>query len=288
MDTPNPVESSMDFSLCRGCRRNLTNVYPKFKWFVKRGYSQKDAAAQVLYRPGGITDIPECCVLNLQTNFDSNKDIIDRAILRENQRRAEMEKIKGESGRVPERQIVRIFAANETRTVGGTFILRDVPPVEVLRGAQEAQPMLKTVSDMIPPYPPVQHKIDPNSGAEYQYQDATRTKGFTITNIALIPKTFMDSLHWRGLSFMILWSGNIKIIPVIDRGGELTPAKMYLQFLDPATGLESIQLIDRFDKSLLEAEIIDYRNTPLNLANSGIIYPDSITLRKQFPQNIIA
>jgi hypothetical protein len=148
--------------------------------------------------------------------------------------------------------------------------------------------MLKTVADMIPPYPPVEHKTDPNSGAEYQSQDATRTTGFNITNIALIPKTFMDSLHWRGLPFLILWSGNIKIIPVIDRGGELTPAKMYLQFLDPVTGQESIQLIDRFDKSLLDAEIIDYRNTPLNLANSGVIYPDSITLRKQFPQNIIA
>jgi hypothetical protein len=55
MDRPEVIESSMDFSLCRGCRRNLTNVYPRFKWLVQRGYSQKDAAASVLYKPGGLT-----------------------------------------------------------------------------------------------------------------------------------------------------------------------------------------------------------------------------------------
>jgi hypothetical protein len=137
MDRPEVIESSMDFSLCRGCRRNLTSVYPRFKWLVQRGYSQKDAAASVLYKPGGLTDISECCILNLQTNFDSNKDMLERVALRERQRRAELDKIKGESGRVPERAVVRIFAANETRTIGGTFILEDVPFIE------ENQPMFK-------------------------------------------------------------------------------------------------------------------------------------------------
>jgi|SRR5579885_103585 len=280
------VKSSMEFSLCRGCRRNLKGVYIKFKWYVSRGYSQKDAAARVLYNPGDTKDISECCILNLQTNYDSNKELIDRALLKENAKRAELERIKGETGRLPERPVVRIFSANETKTIGGGFILEDVPIIYDKNGKPE-DIQIKTVSDLIPPYPPVEHTIDPVTGLNIQHQPAIRVEGFHITNISLIPKSIMQSRRWRGLPFLILWSGNMKIIPVINRGGELVPANMYLQFIDPVTGLENIQLIDRFDKSLLEAEIIDYRQYTLNLSDSGLLTVEGITLRKQFPQDII-
>jgi hypothetical protein len=173
---------------------------------------------------------------------------------------------------IPEREIVKVYVANEDNTIGGTFMLEDIN--------------VDRLADLAARFPEVTTYYDPKTNKEVKKQSAY-IRGFEVTNIAFLPESVMRAKKWKE-PVLTLWSGVAKIIPVINKGGEIRPAKLWLLYnlngvLQPPTILSDPTLI----KSLLQSEIIDASNVPLNFQNIGTISVDLITLRKQFTENIV-
>lgn len=332
------MEQSDPISVCTGCKRKLIWPRKKYEWDLARGFSPKDAAARALYAPGTIKSARSCCVVNLQTNFDSTKDLIDSAGLDYRLKAREYEDIKkdiltaisdkyftkeirdvivskieeliqkalkGEPffkvkaelfqimenlnvepnvrdylvnllreklNKVPEREIVKIYVANDDNTIGGQFLLEDIA--------------VDRLSDLAARFPEPHAETDPRTGQTITKQSAY-ISGFEVTNISYLPESLMREKKWKE-PVLALWSGMAKIIPVISKGGEMRPAKLWL--------LSSINGVTQFPvlindptviKSLLQSEIINAGNEALYFQNIGVINVEVLTLRKQFSSDIV-
>lgn len=181
--------------------------------------------------------------------------------------------IREKISKVPEREIVKIYVANEDNTIGGQFILEDIN--------------VERLSDLAARFPESTTIYDPITKQTVIKQSAY-IKGFEITNLAYLPESLMRAKNWKD-PVLSLWSGMAKIIPVINRGGEIKPAKLWLLsslngIVQPSTMITDSTII----KGLLQSEIINAGNEALNFQNIGIINVDTLTLRKQFPTEIIA
>lgn len=209
---------------CYGCARDLGQPKKKFEWLVSRGYDEKDAAAAVLHNPSSKIPIKQCCIVGLQTNLDSNKGVADRE-----QTKVELEqeiaRAIHEAGMQPDmREEVKVFSSDESGNVAGHFILRD---------ADFEDPTL-----LAPTFE------DRSRGIE--------TKGFEITDIALVPPYTSDREGWGNKAPLALWSGNLKIIPVIPVGNSLLPGTIWVK---SQAGDKPMTVID---KSFLGSEIMEY------------------------------
>jgi len=226
-------------SLCTRCRRNLIEPRNRYEWLISRGWSQKDAAAEALQNPSTITPVRTCCINELHTNVDVEKDMLERLDI---QNRAKAKKIAQERLEgipEPRRETVEIYCKDVTGQLGGYFILVD--------------------ADF----------DDPKILAK-PFQEVG--KGYEITNIALLPKEIADRepFKWSETERpLCLWSGNIKIVPVIKIDDKLSPAVMYQsvqrQVVQPSlimgqppqvvTIRDETTLSERIDRTLLGADI---------------------------------
>jgi hypothetical protein len=240
-----------------------------FDWKVARGYDVKDAAAFALHDPSGISVIKECCIVHLQTNVDTDADLVARMNLK-HEIEAKAAQARADAGLPPiQREVVKLYCSNAQRNVQGQFILEDA--------AFEDPTMLA-------PNP-----TDILSG--------NRGRGFVITNIEAIPDRIIMREGWRTFAPVIaLWSGNIKIIPVIINGMHRIPGVIWAQSPPDANGVHDPDrdfIIRSLDKSFLQAEIISYDIEEVELVNpfdpkyNAVSLQHVITVRKEFVQNII-
>ncbi len=244
---------------CYGCGSDLTNKRKRFDWLVSRGYIPKDAAAQVLNNAGGLVPPNACCVVGLETNLDPTKDIRERNAMKDIIAKENAATQMQLTGINPlEREEVYIFSTNLQGDVMGSFRLEDFPEgvdASVLGGQVDAS--------------------------------GVRSPGFPITNIAKIPEKLgkSTSYGWGDVRPLALWSGKIKIIPVVIVDGRLTPGYLRVQKVNNTA--DTRLMTDVIDKTLLQGEIIAYKDhlVPGSLTTTGHTY---ITLRKQLGANIIA
>lgn len=206
--------------------------------------------------------INSCCAVGLETNLDSEKELRDRQMIKDEilSDAAEDRMRRGLPPLI--REVVKIYSSNLQGTTGGSFLLEDFPyeDPQLLAG---------------------------------NFNSAVQGNGeihFRITNIAYISDELASKYGWKARP-LALWSGNVKIIPIVSDGLNREPGIMRLV---TATGSKQGEIIDKIDKSLLDAEIIDYTLLPLEVsaanpqvsATSGQVF-HVITLRKQFPEDLI-
>ena len=245
---------------CHGCQKDLNVPRNKFEWLVSRGFTEKDAAAQILFAPSG-KPIKQCCIVNLQMNVDPNKTINER--LEAKLRIEGEEKLKQvKSGiTIKEREMVKIFASSPNRDLAGEFMLVD---------SSFNDPTLLAGSF-----------ADRSMGLE--------SKGFTITDVSPISTEVASKQKWSNIRPMALWSGNIKIVPVINKGDFKMPALMWMQ--DAYGNLKPITAPER---SIIQGDIISYDIQSMGFKNKNdpnsapIEFPfHVITVLKQLPEEII-
>lgn len=256
-------------NICTGCRAPLDRKKELFDWKVARGYDIKDAAAFALHDPSGIKAINQCCVVHLQTNVDTDADLVARMNLKHDIEVKEAQ-ARADKGLPPiQREVVKLYCSNSSRNVQGQFILED---------AAFEDPTL----------------LAPNPAS---ILSGNRGRGFVITNIEAIPERIATREGWGTSAPVIaLWSGNIKIIPVIINGMQRIPGVIWAQSPPDANGVHDPDrdfIIKNLDKSFLQAEIISYDIEEVELVNpfdpkySVSIPQHVITVRKEFVRNII-
>jgi hypothetical protein len=237
-------------NVCMGCKRPLGAKRDLFDWKVMRGYSQKDAAAAVLYDPSGASPIKQCCVVGLETNVDTDADMVARA------------QMKKEAEVVKPRETVQLYASNAGGNIQGSFIIEDGPFVD-------PQLLAPNIADRMA---------------------GNRGRGFFITNIAPLPERVTKKLGWPSQPpVLALWSGNLKIIPVIDEGMGPSPGLIWVH-----TGDGADKILSDFDKSYLQAEITAYQIQQVNLVNrydptyTQAVDQHVMTLHKQPASDLMA
>lgn len=308
-------------STCTGCRTNLSGQRKKFDWLVDRGYDLKDAAAIVLHNPSSKAPIKQCCIVHLQTSVDTDKDVIERLEMKtkihEDKLRARWETAaiaiikrlglplnvdqldnlietrpaeivqvgehqvtinqiqklieeEFENERVrqnlpPDRkEIVEIYATNDAGTAPGEFILYDAG-----------------FDDLSMLAPDFSERAAGNKG-----------RGFKITDITEVPSRVVDRENWGKLAPVALWSGNLKIIPVIRTGLTRVPAIMAVRRTIQTRELHEghmrliekveIEPLRKLDKTLLQGEII-YVTTQ----NMPFINPYDQRVKNEFPTIVL-
>lgn len=267
--------------ICRGCKKNLTIPRKKFDWYISKGYSNKDAAAAVLYTPSvddRVQQIRTCCIVALETDYDSNREMVDRMRMRARVKQRGIDEIKRVTGQVPTREIVRIFAANENMTAGGKFIIRDSDDANISNLVEN----IKTYK--------IKNKL---TGAIEEVEGTSGGTGFAITDIRQVPKKIMNQEQWDDNSVVLaLWSQDKKIIPVVHQGNEIVPGSLWLYYQTTdvyGNKQKNYSIMDStaIDKSLLGAEIIGYVEGVSEVVNGILVVVDAITLRKQYAQDIV-
>lgn len=258
-------------SQCSRCKKNLVQHRHRYEWLIARGWSQKDAASEVLQAPSISIPIKSCCINELHTSVDTEKDILERYDIQAaaKDKRIARERLAG----IPEprRETVKIYCKDDSGQLGGYFVLLDAPFAD----------------------PKILGKPFQQSG-----------KGFEITNIALLPKEMVDREQFRWSEDerpLCLWSGNMKIVPVIHIGDVLRPAVLYVERIvyvtepsmimgQPPTVVETKDpqiLSERIDRTLINAEIKYYDVGVLdNVIPGGTIQMPHhiITVLKQLPK----
>lgn len=257
-------------NVCSGCKRTLDGKKEIFEWKIARGYDIKDAAAFALYDPSGTKPIKQCCIVAMQTTVDTNAELIERMTFKAQIEQKEAQ-ARADAGLPPiQKEIVKLYCSNPNRNVQGQFILEDAPFED---------------PTLLAPNP-----TDILSG--------NRGKGFMITNIDAIPERITKRERWPlSPPVIALWSGNIKIVPVIISGVERIPGVIWVQSPPDANGVHNPDkdfILRGFDKSFLQAEIISYDIQNVEIANpfdpkyTSSVPVHVITIRKEFAPNIIA
>lgn len=308
-------------STCTGCRTNLSGARKRFDWLVDRGYDLKDAAAIVLHNPSSKEPVKQCCIVHLRTAVDTDKDVIDRLEMknkiREDKLRArweaaslaiirrlgltmtvdqldvlletrqaeilqvgehrivvsqiqkliedEFESERVRQGLAPDRkEIVEIYATNDAGTMPGEFILYDAG-----------------FDDLSMLAPDFSERAAGNKG-----------RGFKITDISEVPSRVVDRENWGKVTPVAIWSGNVKIIPVIRTGLTRVPGIMAVRRTVQSRELQDGQMrliekvevepLRKLDKSLLQGEII-YVNTQ----NMPFVNPYDPRVKNEFPTIVL-
>lgn len=261
-------ESSKSSNLCSRCDRDMKIPRNKYNWFLSKGYSEKDSAAQALYNPEII--LPKsCCIIDLHTRVDPNAkkreylDIIEKG----NREREARLKLEGRDN--PKREIVEVYAMDKDNVTGGSF---------TIIGAPFHDPKVL------------------NLGKHFK-----NTKSFEITDIAFLPKNIAETSFGWTEQPLCLWSGTMKICPVVEIDGKLQPGVMYVRSTyNKKVSVRSQQfkvaekrtpMTNVIDRTLLQSEIIYFRTEVIdvNLGAAGVIQTniDIISLMKQEKHNII-
>lgn len=240
---------------CRGCNRNLSSPKKRFDWLVSRGYSQKDAAAIVLHNPANVAPVKSCCIVSLETNYDTDKTIHDREIIKGEILR-EDEEMRAQRGEAPiQREIAKFSARDRTGNIIGRFILKD----SIL---ENPEMLAASAADRV----------------------AGGGNGFKITNIANISQRSADEEGWpQGQTPVALWFGSMKLVPVVQDGMLDKPGVIYVHTAANPAGYPLYEV----DKSFLQAEVLEYelRDNP---QGANLLPAHVLTVKKQFPRDIIA
>ena len=205
----------------------------------------------------------------MQTTVDTNAEMVERMNMK-----FEIEKQEAQArvdANLPpiQREIVKLYCSNPSRNVQGQFILEDAP-------FEDPTLLAPNPTDML---------------------SGNRGRGFSITNIEAIPERIAKRERWLLAPPVIaLWSGNIKIVPVIINGAERIPGVIWVQSPPDANGVHNPDkdtIMRTLDKSFLQAEIISYDIETVELVNPfdpkyvTELPVHIITVRKEFTQNII-
>jgi len=308
-------------STCTGCRTNLSGQRKKYEWLVSRGYDVKDASAIVLHNPSSKAPIKQCCIVHLQTSVDTDKDVIERLemkvqikegklrarwdaaalaiikrlglnltvdqldtlietrpaeILQVGEHRVTVTQVQQliehefESDRVrqglplDQKEIVEIYATNDAGTVPGEFILYDAG-----------------FDDLSMLAPDFSERAAGNKG-----------RGFKITDIGEIPTRIVNAENWGKATPVAIWSGNVKIIPVIRTGLTRTPAIMAVRRTTQVRELHEghmrlvekveVEPLRKLDKTLLQGEIIYVTNQTMPFVN-----PYDPRVKSEFPTIVL-
>lgn len=247
---------------CYTCGSDLVEARKNFDFRKERGFSEKDAAAFSLHNPGVRSVHKQCCSVGLQTNIDPEADRLKREAMKEEIEAlaARVRQEKGEAPRV--REEVELTVAKADFNILGTILLRDGK--------------IDNLSLLLP-------------------QASVSKRGYEVTHIAPLPETTVASFGWGKRDVLTLWSGNMKLVPVVNEETGYSPASFFL--LIPDGDLTTIKLVDSVDKSLFGAEIIGlYESTKMfpriqpttgNKINVEATV-SVIRLRKRFPEDIYA
>lgn len=275
---------------CKGCKKNLTTHKSRFDWLVSRGYSTKDAAASVLYDPMRSGPSRQCCVVNLETNYDSNQKLYERAvnkaILKEDVDEVKIinayrmatnqpvttasEIIEGsEVGRTQRLEYAYRSALNLARATGNAEIINRVEfihnnPDKITNPREAVKIYVADPTNTIPGQFILKDSDFENPGmlapsAAGRFQGAST--GFIIDNIAKIPLRISAAENWGTVQPMALWSGNIKIIPVYrDKDGTIKPGLIYMKTVQTESAGRDILISEFSDEiaGLLGSEVQEY------------------------------
>lgn len=256
-------------NICGGCRRPLDTKKELFEWRLARGYDIKDSAAFALHDPSGTRPVKQCCIVAMQSTVDTTAEMVERMNLKyEIEQREAQARVDANLPPI-QKEIVKLYVSNPQRNVQGQFILEDAP-------FEDPTLLAPNVGDML---------------------SGNRGRGFSITNIDAIPERIAKRERWPLAPPVIaLWSGNIKIVPVIISGVERIPGVIWVQSPPDANGVHNPDkdtILRGLDKSFLQAEIISYDIETVELANpfdpryTSELPVHIITLQKEFTPNII-
>ncbi len=244
---------------CRGCNRNLARPKIRYDWLLARGFGEKDAAAQVLNDPTGTQPVLQCCIVNLQTNIDADESLNERQKIKDEILRDDAE-ARAKQGLPPIiRENATFYSGTETKTPTGQFIIRD---------ANFDDPKLLA--------PSLKDKALAGSNKEIF--------GFPITDIAPVPQKTSNEEGWGSYRPLALWSGNIKIIPVVTIGNYRRPGLLWI--VNPTGDILLDTSRQDIIKTFIGAEIIDYVITAINFAEVGDIPSHAIIVKKQLPGDV--
>lgn len=281
--------------ICTGCKRNLTGKKERFDWLMTRGYDEKDAAAMVLTNPSARTPISPCCVVHLETSVDTDEDLVERLRMKAEIKQERKEQMMRQGIPIYERDVFRIFAANENRTIPGQFVLMDADfddptylapsPSVVIQNDKYYIPMIPQ-GFTLPVIPKIikgktMYEIERREDVPATFLVGNKGTGYPITDIAQLPKRITDKEQWTTFNPFVLWSGNVKIVPVIQSGVTRVPGLIWVEdntgVSRPLTGL---------DKRILNSKVLEYKIEQVSFPNprdpaNPLSYPlHTITLEK--------
>tara|TARA_R110002072_G_scaffold45565_5_gene126883 strand:- start:78007 stop:78756 length:750 start_codon:yes stop_codon:yes gene_type:complete len=217
---------------CITCQRDLRKAKEKYAWLVGSGYSNKNAVEKILHDPESSLPPKKCCIVSIQFDLPTEspheyKKKID----------AQLHELANQQGHGAEKFIKEryyLFVTDPTGSIAGDFVLDKAPFNKV--------EMLTT-------------NLQKNG-----------QEGHKISNITGIPDTLAADKNFDTTNNSImLWSGNIRILPLYQEGGESKPG--IIIYRNTRTG-EAGQL-DRDNVSFLESEFIEYSLQSFQLNSRG-------------------
>jgi len=251
----NPVHKGR----CRGCNRNITRPKIRYDWLRSRGFGEKDAAAQVLNDPTGTEPVLQCCIVNLQTNIDADATLLERQKIKD-EILADDAAARAKQGLPPLiREEATLYSATETKTPTGQFILRD---------AEFEDPRLLA--------PSMQDRMLAGANKELF--------GFPITDIAPVPQRISNAEGWGEYRPMALWSGNIKIIPVVTIGNYRRPGLLWV--VNPNGDILLDASRQDIIRTFIGADITNYIITAINFTGVGDIPTHAVVVKKKLPAEL--
>lgn len=244
-------------SQCRRCSRNIQSVRTRYDSLIRRGYSSKDAIAKAFYQKN--MSQKDCCVVSIRQHIDVDVSPLQR-LQRQKSEKEKQDLIRSAAGKpalLRPKGKTTLVAADATGTNGGQIILLD---------SNFLNPRVLTRS------------ITNNEGV------VSTTPGFKVTNMTPLPQKQRDRLKWTSTP-LILWSGDIKIVPIYTLpDGSIQPGR----FLILDTDGSALFPLDKIDKTLLEAEIIEMIELPIQHEGGFMSVGHRLILEKQYPEDIVA
>lgn len=225
---------------CYQCKRNISSIYEKYQYLKARGYNEKDAAVNALKNFNSEQMPKSCCVVNVITNRPLTGGTEQYRQNQEKVKAAYEEIVKIRGGNIPRRTKVKLFVRNDAGNINGKFVLLNSPTNDI--------------NSILGRYDERTRKM-------------TRT-GLNITNFDLFPNKLLNSYGWSGQEKLIIWSGDIYIVPIVtdeETNREiLGNIWIYEEGIEQPFKLESVkkgaESIDK-EKQLLDSELVEYEVT---------------------------
>lgn len=276
---------------CKGCNKNLSTQKSRFDWLVARGYSTKDAAANVLHDPMRMGPTKQCCIVNLETNYDSFEKMHEREVTKAIIK-ADIDEVKIINAyrmavnQPPIASIEDMYGQNEydrTQRLDNAYFdaLRQANAtnnMEIIRKVE----FIRANPDLVAnPRASVKlYSTDPNGTivGEFIVKDASfddprllapspadkfsgASTGFILDNVAKIPIRVSAAENWGAVQPVALWFGNIKLIPVYkDSNGSFQPG--IIMAMTPQTQMTGQHIVlteTSFEvQDILGAEVVEY------------------------------
>lgn len=237
-------------SKCFSCNRDLTKERKKFEWYLLQGYDPKDAASLILRDPESRLPPKQCCIVALETNID----VEDPTKFYEEHKHDSLSKF-GQPGEVQKRkrEIFILFPISSTNTAA-EWLLVDA-------NFHDMNLLASSSTDK-------------------------RQTGHLITNITTIPESLRSQKGWKNPNATMLWSSDIKIVPIHYVAGENADAG-YILWRDTQTGRQ--EPLNPSDASFLNCRIIEYSPQTIQIVidrgQSINISLYALIVEKEYPED---